>query len=140
MEQWIIRTTVDITNTNVHNRITDDPNWLLMRNQQRNLDTLLQVISLKSQPLNARVDQTEIMGHVLAPMAPMLFLGESAEPYPIKLWMLTFEIEHSGALPLDWLLHELHGIPIVPNLTETIVSFPPMFLTHGRFTNTLVNW
>ena len=140
MEQFTIRTTVDITNSDIHHKVENDPDWLLKRNQQRNLDTMLQVISIKTQPMNVRVDVTTITANVLYPMAPMLFLGESSEPTPIKLWILTFDVEQTDALPVDWLLNELHGIPIVPNLTETIVSFPPMFLTRGRFTNTLVNW
>ena len=139
MEQWIIRTTVDITNSNVRHKTDNNPNWILKRNQQRNLDTILQVIGLKTQPMNVNVEQISVIGNVLQPFVPMLFLGESSEPIPINLWILSFDVERSGALPIDWLINELHGVPIVPNLNETIVSFPPMFLTQGRFTNTLVN-
>jgi len=49
-QRIMITTTIDITPTGVRNK-SDDPDWLLKRNQQRNYDTLVQVIGLRTQPL-----------------------------------------------------------------------------------------
>ena len=49
-----INTTVDMTPTGVR-RKSDDPDWLLKRNQQRNYDTLMQVLGLRCQPLDVEI-------------------------------------------------------------------------------------
>jgi hypothetical protein len=65
--QIVCKTNFDCTNTGItgrfqasrlptkdinNNLITDDASWNKARNQQRNLETLIQLISLRSQPLN----------------------------------------------------------------------------------------
>mgnify|MGYP000148986789 CR=1 FL=1 len=140
-ELYRIITTVDITPTGVRHKDATDEDWLLKRNQQRNFDTLIQVISMRAQPMNAQVDLEQITGSVMQAYTPLLFLGESDKAQPINLWSLWFDVDRTDVFGPDnrFLIEELHGIPIVPNLNETVVSFPPMFLTHGRFTNTIVS-
>ena len=79
--------------------------WNFSRNQQRNWETILQCVSLQTQPMNV------------------------SEPQIIKkkentLWTFSFGIEHRGIFTKDddqlGLLKEaVHGVPMIVGLDET---------------------
>ena len=117
----VITTAVDITPSGVR-RKTEDPDWLIKRNQQRNYDTLIQVISLRTQPLNITVDVLELP-----------ILDEDSH----KNWLMCFTVDRRDVLGKDGelFLSDIDGVPIVPALTETTPIFPPQFITQGSLKN-----
>ena len=121
MQYFIISTTIDITPSGVR-RKTDDPDWLMKRNQQRNYDTLMQVISLRCQPLDTD-DQTLDLSRFDTEMK--------------RYWVLTFTVDRDDVLGKagELFLEDVHGIPVVPGLTETEPSFPPQFMAKGALKN-----
>ena len=126
-QKIVISTTIDITPTGVRNK-SDDPDWLLKRNQQRNYDTLIQVISLRVQPL---IDTC-----IIEPLAWPGY-GSGPEGVALDTWHLSFTIDQSDALGRggESFLNDVDGVPIVPGLAQTIPSFPPQFITKGPFKN-----
>lgn len=125
-------TTVDITPTGIINsKYKNVKDYELKRNQQRNFDTLIQVLSLRTNVDDTYVDQ-------------FLFKVDYSHMFPspnlpdmFKVWSLSFNCdryqvfgEHNEALADD-----LHMVPIIPALTETVPQFPPYFITHGDLRN-----
>jgi len=119
-------TLFDITNTGVPNRakppIDADPKqWLHNRNTQSNFDTVLQAISLRSQPeivsspirTDVRFDEFENFG--------FLYQQQEDETYPT--WKFEFEVQHSsvfenGIEELGALYNDCEGIPMIKCGTE----------------------
>ena len=119
-------TLFDITNTGVLNRakppIDADPKqWLYKRNTQTNFDTVLQAISLRSQPeiitapiqVNIRFDEFENFG----------FLYEQLEDETYPMWKFEFEVQHTsvfenGLAELGALYNDCEGIPMLKCGTE----------------------
>ena len=111
----LCRTLFDCTTTGVtgHMRISDLPfrdhagqtvdnqlAWNRSRNQQRNYETLIQLISLRTQPIN--VTATERVNNS---------------------WQFSFETENesvygSGAAVFENLLQDCNGVPMITNLGE----------------------
>lgn len=130
-------TLFDITQTGVdnHNRtvvwpyttrtgltITNQGDLLRARNQQRNLDTIIQVVSMRTQPL----DISDI--EVLEDQDPGAW-GFGIISQPAKVWSFTFNVEskgiwHSHGDDLYWLKSDTQGVPMLVNLTETVVTEP----------------
>ncbi len=127
--RYLLWTTVDITQTNVKIKSNID-DWNLQRNQQRNLDTLIQTIGLRSQPNNIYVTLYENN-------KPARYgLGKNLPEFA-NIWGMDFVVEHEGAFGKDCelLLKDLNYVPIINGLTETQPSFPPVFQTTGTFKN-----
>ena len=122
MQLVTILTTIDITPTGIRHK-TDDPEWLFKRNQQRNYDTLLQVIGLRCQALEPVVDS-------------YVYAIEDLEN-SVMVWRLKFTVDRSGVLgdTGELFLQDIEGVPIVPGLNETTPSFPPTFMARGKFKN-----
>lgn len=123
-----LHTTVDITPTNVRIKNNSD-DWALQRNQQRNFDTVIQTLSLRSQPTNIKVGK-------LIDYPCLYGLGKNL-PELINIWEMMFDIEHEGAYGKDCVLalNDLNYVPILNGLTETQPSFPPVFQSSGTFKN-----
>lgn len=92
--------------------------WNFARNQQRNWETLLQMISLRTQP------------------TIVCYPHNSTD-----MWEFEFEIENIGVYSLspqgdniDILLAECHGIPMIVGLTET-TPLEPNLVTTGSTQN-----
>jgi hypothetical protein len=122
-------TTVDITPTNVRTK-SNVNEWSIQRNQQRNFDTLVQTIGLRSQPTNIHVGQN-CMGN------PTVYgLGKNL-PESVNIWEMLFDIEHKDPFgkECELLLKDLNYVPIINGLAETEPSFPPVFITTGTFKN-----
>jgi len=128
MQVYTIITTVDITPTGVRNK-TNDEDWYLKRNQQRNYDTLLQVIGLRCQPHVISVDTYP------AGLVPWPVNFE-----PCKLWVLSFEVDRTDVLGSngELFLEDIKGIPIMTGLTETVPSFPQQFMITGPLKNVTI--
>lgn len=125
---YVLYTTVDITQTNVRIKTNID-DWSLQRNQQRNLDTLIQTIGLRSQPINIKVSQ-------IFDFPSMYWLGKNL-PEKAKIWVMHFDIEHDGAFGnnCELVLKDLNYVPLINGLSETEPAFPPVFQTVGTFKN-----
>lgn len=114
-------TLFDITQTGVLNRsrpgVDQDPEtWLKARNSQCNFDTLLQAISLRSQPelinspkkIDIQFDKFDKFG--------FLFEQQENEVYPC--WKFDFEIQHvsvfaDGKDELGALYNDCDGVPMI---------------------------
>ena len=82
--------------------INNEHDWKFARNQQRNWETIVQIISLRTQPMN--LSNTAVRDQV---------------------WTFTFEVEAEGVYSvnadvhnMDALLKECNSIPMVTNLKE----------------------
>ena len=98
--------------------ITDLFDWNRARNQQRNFETIVQIISLRSQPRDIT--------------APELANGA---------WSFFFEIDTPGVFSangdvdnLDALIDECAGIPMIVNLREHH-ELDPSLQPHGTKSN-----
>lgn len=119
-------TLFDITQTGVLNRArpSSDENveqWIYKRNTQCNFDTILQVISLRSQPeeitvpekVEIRFDEFENFG----------FLFEQIENETYPCWKFNFDIQHpsvfdDGINELGALYRDCDGVPMIHCDTE----------------------
>lgn len=126
-------TLFDITHTGVMNRSKpqgdDVAGWLYRRNTQCNLDTILQVISLRSQPeiiklphlVEFRFDEPHHFG----------FLYEQQEDTIYKSWKFEFEVQHTSVFDdaintFGALYRDCEGVPMI--LMEDQHSSIPKFL------------
>lgn len=87
--------------------IVDEVSWNKSRNQQRNLETLTQLIGLFTQPLN-----------ITRPLCN-----------DQKAWIFQFEIEHAGIFEhsgdsLKLLKHQSQGVPMILGLNESDTLAP----------------
>ena len=128
MYRYFAYTTVDVTQTNVRTKTQED-DWCVHRNQQRNLDTFVQALGLRSQPLNVQVDC--IVGR------PTKFGLGSNLPEVATIWEISFDIEHDQVFGQDCelALKDLNYVPIINGLEETEPAFPPVFQSTGTFKN-----
>jgi hypothetical protein len=119
-------TLFDITQTGVMNRSKpsldqDTKVWTYQRNTQCNFDTILQVISLRSQPesiskpkkTNIKFDEFDKFG----------FLFEQVENEEYPCWKFTFEIQHKsvfddGITELGYLYKDCDSVPMILCGTE----------------------
>lgn len=119
-------TLFDITKTGVPNRykpgIDDNyEQWVQNRNTQCNFDTILQAISLRSQPENiTNPKKTQIKFNEFDNFG-FLFEQEGQETYPC--WYFQFEIQHpsvfdNGINELGALYNDCDGIPMIHCGTE----------------------
>lgn len=118
MHRYVIDTQVDITPTGVtDNSRKDDPDFHLKRNQQRNYDTLLQVLSLRANVIEPTVATYSV--------------------FDTQCWRLSFYADHEGVFGIDnsAFIDDVHMVPIVPGLTETTPIFPSFFISKGQMTN-----
>lgn len=83
-------------------KIVDEHTWNLSRNQQRNFETLLQLIGLYTQPLELSVPVVDTHTH---------------------LWSFEFEIEFQGIFATDTdnlglLKQQSRNVPMITGLSE----------------------
>lgn len=113
-------TLIDITPTGFV-RKPSNPEEIVKRNQQRNYETFLQLISLRAQPSivhrPVKIDDVQIEDHVFGSYyMPSLF--------PYTVWCFDFESEHEDSYadhghPLGSLIADFNNIPIIDGLAET---------------------
>jgi hypothetical protein len=121
---------VDITATGVTRSADTDA---IDRNQQRNWETVLQCIGLRTQPHNVQQPQC-----VEAEM-DMFEFGDLYSGKQ-KIWLWTWTVDHSGVydLPnkrLGGLIQDFEQVPIITGLAETAKFMLPIFYPHGAIKN-----
>ena len=123
-------TLVDITATGV-TRATEHNE--LERNQNRNWETVLQCIGLRTQPQ-----------HIHEPITAELELSnlEFGDFYTgqQKIWMWQWAVEVSGIYdmsdkPLGGLMQDFEQVPIITGLNETARFMLPIFYPYGTIKN-----
>jgi hypothetical protein len=125
-------TLFDITQTGILNRSKPNEDnvqeWILKRNTQCNFDTILQVISLRSQP-----DQVSVPNKVEMEDSDLNrfgFLFMKNELFPAYCWNFDFEVHHSsvfenGITPYGALYKDCEGVPMIncPTQINGVTSF-----------------
>jgi hypothetical protein len=123
-------TLVDITETGVtRDRGTDE----LKRNQQRNWETVIQCISLRTQPM-------EIVQQIShdAPMSDFEFGEMYSDRHTV--WTFAFTVEHNDIFrkdddPAGLLDDSFDTVPVITGLEETARFILPIFYTSGGIKN-----
>jgi hypothetical protein len=125
-------TLFDITQTGVINRgkpgIDEDMEaWLFKRNTQCNFDTILQVVSLRSQPED--ISKPKVKEISLSEFQNFGFLLENDEK--VNSWSFSFTIQHpsvfnDGISDLGSLYNDCDQVPMIK--TDTIWNKIPAFL------------
>ncbi len=127
-------TLFDTTQTGILNRskpnndVLDD--WLHKRSTQCNFDTILQVISLRSQPEVIKFP-TKVSFLNEADFDRFGFLYKTPNFDNMAYWKFEFEVQHSsvfenGIIPLGALYNDCSGVPMV--LCKTQIGNIPAFL------------
>jgi hypothetical protein len=126
MNTYEIVTLVDITRTQARR----DEDNRVKKLQQANFDSLRQAIELRS-----NVEWQE------DPEATLGSLPTTDGKARYWTWQFSVEREavfaHNGD-PVALLRHDIHGVPVIPNLEETADLTPPAFLTEGQNANTWI--
>lgn len=135
MQTIEIKTLVDITNTKV---IRQNQGTQQQLDQQRNFITLLQCIELRS-----------VVHYELAPEIEEVDIKElgfgSKYKGKHRVWTFKFSpdrdrayMDENGQDP-QTLIEDLHEVPVLKNLTETVNIVKPIFdLKDGLYKNTIV--
>jgi hypothetical protein len=110
-------TLVDITDTGVY-----DPNAGTAYEQAQNLNSLLQAISLGSQPIMSSVEKI-----VAADMEDYDFGSDFTGNH--NMWVLRFASERVGSITVDSLIRDIDGLPVYDDLDETAVFDANVFET-----------
>jgi hypothetical protein len=127
-------TLFDITPTGVMNRhrpVDEEliPAWLHKRNTQCNFDTVIQSVSLRSQPEITRMpEKTQIRFDEFTDFG---FLFEQKEDELYNCWTFDFEIQHAsvfqdGVNDLGALYTDCDTVPMIK--TDTVWDKLPAFL------------
>jgi hypothetical protein len=116
------QTLFDITKTNITNRrrnleAPDNENVIRLRNQQSNFETLVQVISMRSQPEN-------ITDPVISISSRNQIFTKTKLPKDTKIWSFTFTVESAAVyrkneIQLGNLVDDCQGVPMITGLDET---------------------
>jgi hypothetical protein len=124
-------TLVDITATGVI-RSQDLDN--AERNQQRNWETLLQCIGLRTQPQNIQEPITSTCEDIGVAEFGDFYTGTQ------KIWTWSWTVEREGVydladVPLAGLLQDIEQVPIITGLEETARFMLPIFYPYGTIKN-----
>lgn len=129
-------TLVDITATGV---VRSNGDRDLERNQQRNFETVLQVLSLRTQPHIIKFPETiQVDEH-----HGVQWFGEMYRGQPQTVWYMYFTADHPGAYDteegvLAGLYKDFEQVPIITNLSETARFILPIFYPYGSIKNILL--
>lgn len=124
-------TLFDITQTGILNRAKPQEHgvedWILKRNTQCNFDTILQVISLRSQPDVIKVPIKIEMKDADLDRFGFVYQQPTEAIY---CWKFEFEVHHSSVFdnalsPLGALYTDCEGVPMIicPNQIEGMTAF-----------------
>lgn len=107
------------------------PEIIKQRNQQSNFETLLQIISLRSQPENITIPEIE--------KTNLKSWGDGYKKQDVPSWIFTFEIIHNavfnnGSNELGNLYSDCEGVPMILGLDE-FKELENTLTTSGSFTN-----
>jgi hypothetical protein len=110
-------TLVDITATGVIRHTTTDE---IPRNQQRNWETVVQILSMRTQLF--RVEQTGVRSQDVA-----TYKFGDAYKGKHQIWSFEFDVEFQNAVPLT----DFEQVPVITGLTDTANAITPLFYTTG---------
>ena len=150
LEFITIYTLFDITRTGVLKNYTENfpvfvddadqlvrnqPEWSRSRNQQRNFETLMQIVSLRAQPI-----MLENPKKITASAQSLNFGANYSGSHSV--WTVSFATEHADVYtqnsnPLGLLITECHNVPMIVGLTETFLPDNQFMQTSGINTNTV---
>lgn len=133
LEYFSICTLVDITKTNV---VRNTPELEFQRNQQRNWESVLQVIGLRAQPMIV----LEPLGDMVSEDIVRDMFGEMHHGNPQRIWVASFAVEHKEVFLKDndilgALKDDFNQVPVVCGLNETARFILPIFYSHGSLKN-----
>jgi hypothetical protein len=99
----------------------DITDWTFKRNTQANFDTILQVISLRSQPESLSIPKKMLIKFDDFENFGFLFQQLENETYP--MWEFSFDIQHhsvfnDGISELGSLYNDCNGVPMILCGTE----------------------
>ena len=127
-----IVTLVDITATGI-TRSTGDRD--LERNEQRNWETVVQVLGLRTQPHIVRWPQVlDLDAEDVKALFGDIYSG------PQRAWEFEFTADHPEAYnteegPLTGLLKDFEQVPVITGLNETARFLLPIFYPFGAIKN-----
>lgn len=134
MENIEIKTLVDITNTKI---VRPNQGPALEYDQYRNFTTLMQCVGLRciiTYDYTPRVEEIDIKG---------MGFG-SAYKGKHRVWTFTFKPDRVNAYdddgnPIGLLVHDLHEVPVIKSLTESINIDRAVFFTYeSQYKNTII--
>jgi hypothetical protein len=117
IEYFTCYTLVDISDTGVY-----DPNQGKEYEEAQNLNSLLQAISLGSQPTLSSVEKL-----TAADLAEYEFGTDFTGNH--NIWILRFASERVGAITVNTLIRDIAGLPLYDDLEETAVFDDNVFET-----------
>ena len=126
-------TLVDITATGVTRNIEGRE---LERNQQRNFETVLQVLGLRTQPHIVRYPTV----HEVDAEDPTIWFGDFYDGKPQRLWSFFFTADqitsyHTEQGELEGLRQDFAEVPVITGLSETAKFMLPIFYPYGTIKN-----
>jgi len=131
LQLFVGYTLVDITATGVI-RGDDDT---VDRNQQRNWETLVQCIGLRTQPQFIQNPIQTSMPDIQA----LKFFGDfytgEQQMWTWAWYVESADVYHLNGQPLAGLLADLEQVPIITGLTETARFMLPIFYPYGTIKN-----
>jgi hypothetical protein len=132
IEHFTILTLVDITRTGItRNHAGEDR----LRDQQRNWETVLQVLGIRAQPTITEGPITDVVDEfVVKNLFGDMYSGDQ------RIWAAGFSIEHrdvyrSGDNQLALLEEDFNQVPVITGLDETARFILPIFYSHGAIKN-----
>ena len=126
MPRYQITTLIDITRTGA----TKSTGTAHEQKQQSNFNSLRQAIELRSNVTWSR--------------DPIKSNGRLPDNSKATYWLWEFEVEREDLFlsdnnPVGLLIEDLHGVPIVDNLDNSVEIVPPAIQTQGIHVNVWVN-
>jgi hypothetical protein len=127
-------TLIDITYTGV-TRTSSDSAVKYKRNQQRNYETLLQIIGLRAQPMLFEKPYRHTNDNINSYQFGESFTGAH------NVWVLKFSVEHPDVFSentnrFGLLECDMSQVPVITGLDETAVLPLSIFVTSLDFKNT----
>ena len=131
IKSLVVQTLVDITKTGILS--TKDPSQLKERNQQRNWETITQVLNLRTQLLDLS-DPILTLEQMEKHNFGSVYKGKR------RVWTFTFDIEFSDIFgnkddPLKLLRYDFEMVPIITGLNESPLKGQSMFVPDGEYKN-----
>ena len=128
---------IDITQTNIHRNVLpqgsalSQERWDFLRNQQRNWDTVIQLLGLRFQPLDINAPERLFLVH----QDPVDFgFGEEFRKYEnMVAWKFTCRYEQQFDLQL--IQQDFDRIPIITGLNESVGVSQSCFVSGGKNCN-----
>lgn len=125
--QWICITLIDITATGVKRGDSNE------RDQQRNWESVLQVLGLKTQPVIQEgpivLDLVTNIEDSIPHMFGDFYQGKH------RVWAFKFYSEQQDVYTLDQLHEDFDQVPVILGLDETARFMLPIFHSYGTLKN-----